>query len=208
MRPIHVAASGCSRAYSAQRSRHRAPAAEPSPHTTIVLVTPCAAAADPDGNSTSPVQTIPGYGAHVRVAAHRDWRGGMRASIQTFSDLINTLIPPLYRRRSHAAHSSAANIPSELCKKYLLPRSYLVKGKSNKIAYAACPSGGSTATKVLHPIFRLFFHSRKGYKLPSFEREVLWLRGQRSGARGQQARSETSRAWRRGRRPPRQSPGS
>ena len=209
MRPIHVGRKRLLRGLSSPTVQALGPPpAEPSPRTTIILVTPSAAAADPDGNSTSPVQTIPAMARIFVLQRIASDTGACGVSFKTFSDLINTLIPSLYRLRSHATHSHAANILSELYKKYLLPRSYLVKGKSNKIASATCLSDGSTATKVFHPIFRLFFHSRKGYKLPSFEREVLWLRGQKSGARGLQARSETSRAWRRGRRPPRQSPRS
>jgi hypothetical protein len=41
---------------------------------------------------------------------------------------------------------------------------------------------------ALRSVFALFLHSRKGYNSPSFEREVLWLRGRRSGAHGLQAR--------------------
>jgi hypothetical protein len=65
----------------------------------------------------------------------------------------------------------------------------LLKGEANKIVFVVKIRRAVAYNKhVVHPVFRLFFCSHKGYKLSAFEREVLWLRERRSGGRGLQAK--------------------
>jgi hypothetical protein len=71
-------------------------------------------------------------------------------------------------------------------KNYLLPCPYLVKEN-----LTGCGGWFDRIQHVLHPVFLLFFHPRKGYKLPAFAREVLWLSEQRNGVRGLQVKSVT-----------------
>jgi hypothetical protein len=85
-----------------------------------------------------------------------------------------------------AGFASRQNQSKKHKKNYLLPRSYLVKEN-----LTGCIGWFDRIQHVLHPVFLLFFHPRKGYKLPAFAREVLWLSEQRNGVRGLLAKSVT-----------------
>lgn len=118
----------------------------------------------------------------IALLLHR-WAGGSSAPY-----LIGNRVPP--EDWSGAVHPRQQR-PGTARKIYLLRRSYLVKEVLTRSHLRANHQDHTPATTCYSFRLSAFLSHPQGIQLASFEREVLWLRGQRNGARGLQAKFAT-----------------